>query len=166
MKRADEAHPAPGTDPRFDARGLRIVLIVSRFNEDVTRRLLDGALRCLDRCGGSGDDRRVVHVPGAWELQVAAHWLAQRGDPDAIVALGALIRGETPHFDVLADQVARGLGRVTLDTSIPVIFGVLTTNDMDQAMARAGDGADNKGWEAALAAVEMARLRRDTLGQD
>jgi len=161
MKRAGEDGDSPAIDSQPDARGLRVALIVSRFNEDVTRRLLEGASRCLDRLGGSQADRTVLRVPGAWELQAAAQWAARTRRFDAIVALGALIRGETPHFEVLAHQVARGLARVTLDESVPVSFGVLTTDDLGQALARAGDGPDNKGWEAALAAVEMARLRRE-----
>ncbi len=162
MKLPGDAGPAAaGGAGAADARGLRVALIVSRFNHEVTERLLRGALSCLDEHGGIDADRTIVHVPGSWELQVAARWLADAGEVDAIVALGALIRGETPHFDVLADQVARGLGRVALDSSIPVIFGVLTTENPEQAMARAGEGRDNKGWEAARAAIEMVLLRRE-----
>ena len=147
----------------FDARGMRLALTVSRFNSEVTSRLLAGAERCLDGHGGDPGDRIVVHVPGSWELQLAAKKLAASGKFDAVVALGALVRGETSHFDVLAHQVARGLAQVSLETSIPVIFGVLTTDTMEQALERAGEGADNKGWEAALAAIAMVSLCR-TLG--
>jgi 6,7-dimethyl-8-ribityllumazine synthase len=136
---------------------MRIGLAVSRFSREVTERLLSGALACLDHHGGDAADRTVVHVPGAWELQLAAQRLARHGRHDAVLALGCLIRGETPHFDVLAHQVAAGLGRVGLDESLPVIFGVLTTENLEQALARSEDGPSNKGWEAALAAIEMVR---------
>ena len=153
---------------RPDGSGVRVALVVSRFNHDVTSRLLAGAEACLDRHGCGAARRRVVHVPGAWELQFAAQRLAEGGGFDVVVALGALIRGETPHFDYLAQQVARGLGRVGLDSGVPTIFGVLTTDNVAQALARSEDGADNKGWEAALAALELvAALRElDLAGSD
>ncbi len=161
MKRSEETTlggDAPGGVP--DASGMTMALIVSRFNDRVTERLLTGARACLERHGATPADQRVVRVPGAWELQLAAHRLATGGGLDGIIALGALIRGETVHFDVLAHQVARGLGRVGLDTGIPVAFGVLTTDTLEQALARATEGPQNKGWEAALAAIEMVQFCR------
>ncbi|ANM28878.1 6,7-dimethyl-8-ribityllumazine synthase [Acidobacteria bacterium Mor1] len=145
---------------KLDAGGIRIALVVSRFNEVVSGRLLAGAEDCLDRHGGDAADRTVVRVPGSWELPVTAKKLADTGRFDAVVALGTLIRGETPHFDVLASQVAKGLGQVAYDSGLPVIFGVLTTDTVDQAADRAGGKLGNKGWEAALAAIEMVSVHR------
>jgi 6,7-dimethyl-8-ribityllumazine synthase len=145
----------------LDGTGIRVALVVSRFNDVVTAKLLSGAEDCLERHGCKADCRTVVRVPGAWELPLAAKKLAAGGGFDAIVALGALIRGETPHFDYLAAQVARGLAQTGLDSGIPTIFGVLTTDTTDQAVARAGAKTGNKGWEAALSALEMVNLFRD-----
>ena len=147
------------TEGDLDARGMKFALVVSRFNEHVTRRLLAGAEDFLDRHNGLPDDRRVIHVPGAWELPLAAGKLPS-SEFDAIIALGALIRGETPHFDVLAQQVARGLAQLSMELGKPVIFGVLTTDNVDQAVERAGGKHGNKGWESAQAAVEMVDLYR------
>jgi 6,7-dimethyl-8-ribityllumazine synthase len=143
-----------------DGGRLRIALVVSRFNEFVTQRLLEGAEACLDRHGCPADGRTVVRVPGSWELPQVVRRLTLRGEWDAIIALGALIRGETPHFEVLAHQVAASLARIGLDSGVPVIFGVLTTDTVEQAVARAGAATGNKGWEAALAALDMANLFR------
>jgi 6,7-dimethyl-8-ribityllumazine synthase len=145
----------------LDGTGIRVALVVSRFNDMVTAKLLSGAEDCLERHGCKADCRTVVRVPGAWELPLAAKKLATGGGVDAIVALGALIRGETPHFDYLAAQVARGLAQIGLDSGIPTIFGVLTTDTIDQAVSRAGAKTGNKGWEAALSALEMVNLFRD-----
>jgi 6,7-dimethyl-8-ribityllumazine synthase len=145
----------------LDGSGIKVALVVSRFNDVVTAKLLSGAEDCLERHGCKADGRTVVRVPGAWELPLAAKKLAAGGGFDAIVALGALIRGETPHFDYLAAQVARGLAQIGLDSGIPTIFGVLTTDTTDQAVARAGAKTGNKGWEAALSALEMVNLFRD-----
>ena len=145
----------------FDGSGMRMALVVSRFNEPITDKLLTGAESCLDEHGCASGNRRVVRVPGAWEIPLAVKRLAELGGVDAIIALGALIRGETAHFDYLAQQVARGLGQVALETGIPVIFGVLTTESVEQALARAGGGHGHKGQEAALAALEMAQLFRE-----
>jgi 6,7-dimethyl-8-ribityllumazine synthase len=144
----------------LDAKGVKVALVVSRFNEFVTSRLLAAAEDCLERHGGSSDDRTVVRVPGSWELPLAAKKLAAAGRYDAIVALGALIRGETSHYDLLAAQVARGLAQIALDGGLPVIFGVLATDTVEQALERAGVGSGNRGWDAALAALEMAQLYR------
>ena len=145
----------------LDARGLRVALVVSRFNDLVTERLLAGAVDCLARHGGGEDERTIVRVPGSWELPLAAKRAATSGKFDAVVALGALIRGETPHFDVLAAAVAKGLSQVALAEGVPVIFGVLTTDTVEQALDRAGSKSGNKGWDAALSAIEMVHLFRD-----
>ena len=140
--------------------GRRIGIAVSRFNEDVTGKLLEGALDALRGAGVSEDDIVVAHVPGAFELPLAADRLAARADLDAVLTLGAVIRGETDHYDYVCSATTDGLLRVNLDTSIPTAFGVLTCQTMELALARAGGAAGNKGADAALAAVEMAVLRR------
>lgn len=142
----------------LDAKGVRIALIAARWNEPVTSRLLAGAEDCLLRHGADRDTLTVVRVPGSWELSLAASRLAASRKFDAIVALGALVRGETPHFDVLAAATAKGLLQAGMSAGIPVIFGVLTCDTLEQAMDRAGGKAGNKGWDAALAAIEMAGL--------
>jgi 6,7-dimethyl-8-ribityllumazine synthase len=141
-----------------DASGLRLVIVASRFNERVVSALVDGALGALRRAGARDDDLQVAWVPGAFELPLAAATAARAGWADAVVCLGAVVRGETPHFDLVAGQAAAGVTRVSLDTDVPVLFGVLTTDDAAQADARAGGKAGNKGAEAALAAVETVRV--------
>lgn len=148
----------------LDARDLRVALVVSRFNDAVSGRLLDGALDCLRRHGAAEDRLTVARVPGSWELPQAAAKIAAAGGFDAVIALGALIRGETPHFDVLAAAVSRGLAEVAMSHGIPVVFGVLTTDTLEQAMERAGAKSGNKGWDAALSGIEMARLFRQLDG--
>ena len=139
----------------LQAAGLRIAIVVSRFNADITDRLLAGALTCLEQHGGARDDVEVVHVPGAWELPPTAARIIGLNRHDAIIALGCVIRGDTPHFDYVCTEASAGLGAVARSASIPVLFGVLTTDDHPQALARAGDGKDNKGYEAAFAALKM-----------
>jgi 6,7-dimethyl-8-ribityllumazine synthase len=151
---------SPVLEGSLDAKGLRVALVVSRFNDAITRRLLAGAEDCLERHGCGAEQRTVLRVPGAWEIPPVARRVAESGRFDAVVALGALVRGETPHFDVLAAAVARGLGRVGLESRLPVIFGVLTTDTVQQALERAGGKLGNKGWDAAHAAIEMANLYR------
>lgn len=148
---------APGVP---DGRGLRIGVAVARFNPGVTQRLLDGCLAALARCGVAPADTVVVRVPGAFELPLAAKVLLERHGVDAVVCLGAVIRGETPHFEYVSAQAAAGIMQVGLSSGRPVVFGVLTTDTPEQAYARAGGSHGNKGEEAALAAVEMARLVR------
>lgn len=143
---------------RLWVEGKRFGVVVSRFNELVTRQLLEGAEDCLMRHGAASDDIEVVWVPGAWEIPVALRALARTGRFDALVALGAVIRGATPHFDYVAGAVATGSAAVATETGLPVGFGVLTTDTLEQAIERAGTKAGNKGWDAALAAVEMASL--------
>jgi 6,7-dimethyl-8-ribityllumazine synthase len=145
---------------KFDARGLKVVVVCSRFNSAVTDRLLEGALDALKRAGAEDADVQVVKVPGAWELPLAAKTLAVVQKPDAIIALGAVIRGDTPHFDFVAGQAAAGLTAVQLETGIPLAFGVLTTDTMEQATDRAGGKLGNKGYDAAITALEMAALMR------
>ena len=142
----------------MESRGRRFAVVVSRFNGLVTERLLDGALAAFRRHGLGDQDVDVAWTPGAFEIPLAAHRLAASGRFDAVVCLGAVIRGETPHFDYVAGEAARGIQRATLDTGVPCIFGVLTTHDLDQALERAGGKHGNKGWDAALAAMEMAGL--------
>jgi 6,7-dimethyl-8-ribityllumazine synthase len=142
----------------FDGRDLRIAIVVSRFNETIGRRLLDGAIDCLRRHGVRDAAVSVAWVPGAFELPVAAKRFAISGDVDAVVCLGTVIRGETPHFDYVAGSAATGILESGLDTGVPVAFGVLTADTTDQAEARAGGKMGNKGFEAALAAIEMANL--------
>ncbi|HEV8415747.1 MAG TPA: 6,7-dimethyl-8-ribityllumazine synthase [Bryobacteraceae bacterium] len=143
--------------PHFtaDARGLKFAVVVARFNSGITEKLLEGAREALAKAGADGIE--VFHVPGAFELPLAAKWLAH-GGYSAIIALGAVIRGETPHFDFVAGEAARGLQQVALECSIPVAFGVLTTDTLEQAEARAGGKHGNKGHDAAMTAIEMARF--------
>lgn len=138
--------------------GKRFVVLVSRFNELVTERLLEGARGCLLQHGVSEDAIDFVRVPGAWELPGAAAAALRHRRYDGVVALGCVIRGETPHFDYVAGEAARGLQALAVEFDIPVAFGVLTTDTRDQALARAGGDRGNKGWEAALTALEMADL--------
>ncbi|HEX7264416.1 MAG TPA: 6,7-dimethyl-8-ribityllumazine synthase [Candidatus Dormibacteraeota bacterium] len=150
-----------GSEPDLSGADLHVAVIVSRYNEDVTRRLLRGALSTLEERGVAEPD--VFWVPGALEIPVTALTLAEKGQHDAIVCLGCVIRGETFHFEVVAGQAAAGVMQVQLDTGVPVAFGVLTTEDKDQAMARSGP-KNNKGAEAADAAIEMANLLRSIQG--
>ncbi len=140
------------------ADGLKFAIVVSRFNSFITERLLEGAVDCIVRHGGKKEDITVVKTPGAFELPLVSKKLAESGKFDAIIALGAVIRGETPHFDYVAAEVSKGIANVSLGTGVPVIFGVLTTDTVEQAIDRAGTKAGNKGWEAALAAIEVANL--------
>ena len=140
--------------------GARFAIVWSRFNHDVVRRLLDGARACFEEHGVREDALYVVEVPGAWELPYAAKKLASSKRFDAVVALGAVIRGGTPHFEYVSEGTALGLGRAALDTGVPVVFGVLTTDDEAQALDRAGGAHGNKGRDAALTAIEMALFDR------
>ena len=142
----------------FDARGRRFALVASRFNGSVVRRLLDGALDCLRRHGVAEDDVEVVWVPGAFEIPLAARRLGSSGDYDAVICLGAVIRGETPHFDHVAGQAAAGIARAAEESGVPVVFGVVTADTAEQAEARAGGKHGNRGWDAAMAAMEMASV--------
>ena len=143
---------------RFDGSRLRVAIVASRFNETIGRRLLQGALDCLRRHGVAEEDLFVAWVPGAFELPMTAERIASSGDVDAVVCVGAVIRGETPHFDLVAGHAATGIGEASMRTGIPITFGVLTTDDVAQAVERAGGKVGNKGFDAALAAIEMANL--------
>lgn len=142
----------------LDASRLRVGVVISRFNEFITEQLAKGALDTLEKRGCRPENVRVVKVPGAWELPLAAKMIADVCD--AIVAVGAVVRGDTPHFEYVAGAAAQGLREVSLETGVPIAFGVLTTDDLQQAMDRAGGKSGNKGAEAAEAAVELANLRK------
>jgi 6,7-dimethyl-8-ribityllumazine synthase len=144
--------------PLRPAGNARFALVVSRFNEAITSRLLEGARAALVEAGAPGDRIAVYMVPGAFELPQAARCAAETGQHEAIVCLGCVIRGETPHFEYISAAVAHGLMEASGETGVPMAFGVLTTDSWEQAEARAGEGRDNKGFEAAAAALEMAEL--------
>lgn len=142
----------------LNGEGLRFALVVSRFNEFISSKLLSGAKDCLTRHGADDALVDVAWVPGAFEIPLIAQRLAATKRYDAIICLGAVIRGSTPHFDYVSGEVAKGVAKVQLDAGIPVIFGVLTTDTIEQAVERAGTKAGNKGWDAAVSALEMANL--------
>ena len=149
---------------QFDDANARYTLVVGRFNKFVVDSLVEGAMDALMRHGVLDDNITVVRVPGAYELPLAAQAVAEKGDVDAIIALGAVIRGATPHFDYVAGEAASGLNRVQMDTGVPVAFGVLTVDSIEQAIERAGTKAGNKGAEAAMVAIEMVSLLRQLGG--
>ncbi|RJQ70196.1 MAG: 6,7-dimethyl-8-ribityllumazine synthase [Desulfobacteraceae bacterium] len=140
------------------AEGKKFVIVVSRFNSFITDRLVDGALDALTRSGTRDKDIDVIKVPGAFEIPLMARKLALKKHHDAVICLGAVIRGATPHFDYVSAEVSKGIAMASMETGMPIIFGVLTTDSLEQAIERAGSKAGNKGWDAALAAVEMANL--------
>ena len=142
----------------FDARGRRFAIVAAGFNEVVVGKLVEGATACFRAHGIAEDDLLIVWTPGAFELPVVAKRLAQEGRHDAVVCLGAVIRGETAHFEFVAGEAARGIQDVMLETGVPIAFGVLTTDDMAQALDRAGGKHGNKGWDAAMAAMQMASV--------
>jgi 6,7-dimethyl-8-ribityllumazine synthase len=144
----------------LDATGLRVGMVVSRFNSLITERLLEGAEDCLTRHGGLAADREILRVPGTWEMPVALKWMAESGRFDALIALGCVIRGGTPHFEYVASEVTKGAANLSMQTGLPITLGVLTTDSIEQAIERAGTKHGNKGWEAASAAIEMANLRK------
>ena len=145
---------------KLDARGIKIGIIVSRFNNFITEKLLNGALEGLTSHGGEDNDVTVIRVPGAFEIPLVADRMAASGKYDALVCLGAVIRGDTPHFEYVSDAVTRGIGEAISKHRIPIGFGVLTTNNVEQAMERSGSKDANKGYEAALTAVEMVNVIR------
>jgi len=142
----------------LNASGLKFAIVVSRFNSFITDRLLEGAIDCLKRHGCKDGDITVIKVPGSFELPTVVKRVAKREEFDAVIALGAVIRGETPHFDYVAAEVSKGIAATSLELEKPIAFGVLTTDTVEQAIDRAGAKAGNKGWEAALSAIEMANL--------
>jgi 6,7-dimethyl-8-ribityllumazine synthase len=143
---------------KLEAQGLRFALVVSRFNDALTSRLQDGAIDCLVRHGADEGGITVFRVPGAWEIPMMAAKAANDGDFDAVICVGALVRGGTAHFDLIAAEVAKGIAQTSISSGVPVTFGVITADTLEQAVERAGTKMGNKGWEAALAAIEMVRL--------
>lgn len=140
------------------ADGKRFAIVAGRFNDFITDRLVGGAVDALTRSGAKADDIDIIKVPGAFEIPLATRKIAQKANHDAIICLGAVIRGATPHFDYVSAEVSKGVAQVGLDAGIPVIFGVVTTDTIEQAIERAGTKAGNKGWDSAIAAIEMANL--------
>jgi 6,7-dimethyl-8-ribityllumazine synthase len=145
-------------EAKLIAEGKKFALVVSRFNDFITEKLLSGALDALVRSGTADEDIEVVKVPGAFEIPVVAKKMAKTNRFDAVICLGAVIRGSTPHFDYVSAEVSKGVAMVGMESEVPVIFGVITTDTIEQAIERAGTKAGNKGWSAAIAAVEMANL--------
>ncbi len=143
------------------AEGMHIGIIVARFNSFITERLVEGAVDCIIRHGGSEEEITIIRVPGSWEIPLVAKKMAQSGTYDGIIALGAVIRGATPHFDYVAAEVSKGVAHVALDAGIPVSFGVLTTDSVEQAVERAGTKAGNKGGDAAAALIEMVNIIKE-----
>ncbi|HEU5350574.1 MAG TPA: 6,7-dimethyl-8-ribityllumazine synthase [Terracidiphilus sp.] len=148
----------------LSAAGMRFAIVVARWNAVITERLLEGALDALLRSGAARGDVEIVRVPGAWEIPAAARTLAEAGKVDAVIPLGCLLRGETAHYEAIYTEVARGIGQSQQETGVPHSFGVLTCETLEQALNRAGVKAGNKGFEAALAAIEMVSLRRKVKG--
>jgi 6,7-dimethyl-8-ribityllumazine synthase len=146
---------------KLDARKMKVGIIVSRFNNFITEKLLGGAMEALKQHGGEDENIDVVHVPGAFEIPLFAHKMAASGKYTALVCLGAVIRGETPHFEYISAEVSRGIASAMIEHRIPIAFGVLTTNTLEQAVERSGTKMGNKGYEAALTAIEMASLSRE-----
>lgn len=146
---------------RLSAEGFRFGIVVSRFNDFITQRLLEGALDALYRNGADERDITIAKTPGAFEIPLIAKKMAQSGRFDAIICLGAVIRGATPHFDYIASEVTKGIAIVSLESGLPIIYGVLTTDNIEQAIERAGTKVGNKGWDAALSAIEMVNLLKE-----
>ncbi|MCA8939278.1 MAG: 6,7-dimethyl-8-ribityllumazine synthase [Planctomycetes bacterium] len=145
----------------LSATGKSFAIIVARFNDFITSKLVDGAIDAIVRHGGSAESIDIVRVPGAWEVPLACKWVVAKNAHDAVICLGAVIRGSTPHFDVVAGESAKGIAQIMLESSTPVVNGILTTDTIEQAIERAGTKMGNKGWEAAMSAIEMASLMRE-----
>jgi len=148
------------TEGKIVAKGMKFGIAASRFNDFICGRLIEGAIDALTRAGADEKDIRIFKVPGAFELPLAAKKLAKTGQFDAVICLGAVIRGATPHFEYISAEVSKGIANVGLDTEVPIAFGVLTTDTIEQAIERAGTKAGNKGWDAAMTAIEMVDLLR------
>ncbi|PWB76440.1 6,7-dimethyl-8-ribityllumazine synthase [candidate division GN15 bacterium] len=144
----------------LDAKGMKIALVVSRFNNFFTDKLLSGALDCLIRHGAAEKNLEVAYVPGSFEIPVVAGRLAKMKKYDAVICLGAVIRGDTPHFDFVATEASKGIARLGMDSNIPVVYGLITADTLEQAVERSGTKAGNKGWDAAQTAIEMVNLYR------
>jgi 6,7-dimethyl-8-ribityllumazine synthase len=151
--------------PKLDASGLRFAIVVSRFNNFITERLLRGSIEALEKSGAAKADIEIVEVPGAFELPLTSKKLAAKGEYDALIAIGCVIRGETSHYDYVCSETARGLQLAQMDTGVPIIFCVLTCETQEQAIARAGGDHGNKGFDSGLAAIEMARLSQKLSGK-
>jgi len=145
-------------EAHLNAKGKKFAIVVSRFNDFITEKLLSGALDALLRSGAEDSDIQVVKVPGSFEIPLVAKKMAKKKGLGAIICLGAVIRGATPHFDYISAEVSKGIAQVSLESEVPIIFGVITTDTIEQAIERAGTKAGNKGWSAAMAAIEMANL--------
>jgi 6,7-dimethyl-8-ribityllumazine synthase len=154
----------PTIEGALSAAGLRFAIVASRFNGLIVESLVAGAVDAIVRTGGNDDDITVVRCPGAWELPMVVRRVVERGNIDAVIALGAVIRGATPHFDYVAGEAAKGIAGVAAATDIPISFGVLTTDTIEQALERAGTKAGNKGYDAAMAAIELANLFKALAG--
>jgi 6,7-dimethyl-8-ribityllumazine synthase len=144
----------------LQAKGIKFGIIVSRFNDFITSRLLDGAVDALVRHGAKEDDIEVVKVPGSFEIPLVAKKMAAKGSYGAVICLGTVIRGATPHFDYVAAEVSKGIASASMETGVPIAFGVITSDTIEQAVERAGTKAGNKGWDAAITAIEMAQVIR------
>jgi len=140
---------------KLRAKGVKFGLVVSRFNDFINKRLMDGALDALNRHGAEDKNILIIMVPGSFEIPLMAKKLADSGNYDAVICLGAVIRGATPHFEYISAEVTKGISQVALDTGVPISFGILTTDNIEQAIERAGTKSGNKGWDAAISAIEM-----------
>lgn len=145
-------------EAKLNAEGKKFALVVSRFNDFITDKLVSGAIDALVRCGAKDEEIDLVKVPGSFEIPLVAKKMAEKGVYHAVVCLGAVIRGDTPHFDFVCAEVSKGIALASMETKVPVLFGIITTDTLEQAIERAGAKAGNKGWHAAIAAVEMANL--------
>ena len=143
---------------KLSAKGVKFGLVVSRFNDFINKRLMDGALDALNRHGAEDKNISIIKVPGSFEIPLMAKKLADSGNYDAVICLGAVIRGATPHFEYISAEVTKGIAQVALDTGVPVSFGILTTDNIEQAIERAGTKSGNKGWDAAISAIEMVNV--------
>ena len=150
---------------RLSAEGSRFAIVASRWNDFLTDKLIDGALDALESLGAAESDIEIFKVPGSFELPLTSLKVAQSGRFDAVIAIGVVIRGETPHFDYVAGEAAKGVGQAAMQTGVPVLFGVVTTNTLEQAINRSGVKAGNKGYEAAMSAVEIVNLHREINGE-
>ena len=143
---------------KLSAKGVKFGLVVSRFNDFINKRLMEGALDALNRHGAEDKNISIIKVPGSFEIPLMAKKLADSGNYDAVICLGAVIRGATPHFEYISAEVTKGIAQVALDTGVPVSFGILTTDNIEQAIERAGTKSGNKGWDAAISAIEMVNV--------
>ena len=143
---------------KLSAKGVKFGLVVSRFNDFINKRLMDGALDALNRHGAEDKNILIIKVPGSFEIPLMAKKLADSGNYDAVICLGAVIRGATPHFEYISAEVTKGIAQVALDTGVPISFGILTTDNIEQAIERAGTKSGNKGWDAAISAIEMVNV--------